>query len=135
MWHQAKIINSFNFRLNRDDSTLRSVEETEDLATDLLLLGLLMVHNTLVGGEDHETELTGGENWGGEVFEVLQLQVETGWDNTALVETAVQVNDNLASASIINDGELVDVALGLHQTEDLDQHLGNGVEDNLHKFS
>ena len=90
-----------------------------------------MVHDTLVGGEDNATELTGGEDGVGEVLEVLELQVETGGDDTALVEATVQVNDDLASAGIVNDGELVDVALGLHQAEDLDQNLGDGVEDNL----
>ena len=90
-----------------------------------------MVHDTLVGGEDNVTELTGGEDGVGEVLEVLELQVETGGDDTALVEATVQVNDDLASAGIVNDGELVDVALGLHQAEDLDQNLGDGVEDNL----
>ena len=90
-----------------------------------------MVHDTLVGGEDNVTELTGGEDGVGEVLEVLELQVKTGGDNTALVEATVQVNDDLASAGIVNDGELVDVALGLHQAEDLDQNLGDGVEDNL----
>ena len=90
-----------------------------------------MVHDTLVGGEDNVTELTGGEDGVGEVLEVLELQVETGGDDTALVEATVQVNDDLASAGIVNYGELVDVALGLHQAEDLDQNLGDGVEDNL----
>ena len=92
-----------------------------------------MVHNALVGGQDDETELTGGEDAVGEVFEVLELEVETGWDDTALVQTTVQVNNNLAGASIIDDGELVDVALLLHDTENLDEHLRDGVKDNLIK--
>lgn len=90
-----------------------------------------MVHNTLVGGQDDETELTGGEHGVGEVLELVELEIETGGDNTALVEATVEVNNNLASAGIVDDGELVDVALGLHQTEDLDKDLGDGVEDNL----
>lgn len=90
-----------------------------------------MVHNTLVGGQDDVAELTGGEDGVSEVLELVEGQVETGGDNTALVEATVQVNDDLATTGIVNDGELVDVALGLHEAEDLDQHLGDGVEDNL----
>ena len=90
-----------------------------------------MIHNTLVGGKDDVAELTGGEDGVGEVLELVEGQVETGGDNTALVEATVQVNDDLATTGIINDGELGDVTLGLHETEDLNQHLGDGVEDNL----
>lgn len=91
-----------------------SVEETKNFTTDLLLTGLFVVHNTLVGGQNDETELTGGEDRVGEVFEVLELQVKAGGDDTAFVETTVQVNNDLASAGIVNDGELVDVTLLLH---------------------
>lgn len=92
-----------------------------------------MVHNALVGGQDDETELTGGKDGVGEVFEVLDLQVKAGGDDTALVKTAVKVNDNLSSASIVDDGELSNIALLLHNAENLDEDLRDGVEDNLIK--
>ena len=90
-----------------------------------------MGHDALVGGQDDVAELTGGEHGGAEVLELVQLQVEAGRDHTALVEAAVQLNNDLASAGIVNHGELVDVAVLLHKTQDLDQHLGNGVQDDL----
>jgi hypothetical protein len=37
------------------------VEETEDLASNVLPPGLLVVHDTSRGGEDNVTELTRGE--------------------------------------------------------------------------
>jgi hypothetical protein len=37
------------------------VEETEDLASNVLPPGLLVVHDTSRGGEDDETELTRGQ--------------------------------------------------------------------------
>ena len=77
------------------------------------------------------SELTGGEHGGAEVLELVQLQVEAGRDHTALVEAAVQFNNDLSSAGIVNHGELVDVAVLLHKTRDLNQHLGNGVQDDL----
>ena len=55
-----------------------SVEEAKDLSSNMLGTGLVVVHDTLVGGKDNNTELTGGEDGGGEVLELLEGQVETG---------------------------------------------------------
>lgn len=108
-----------------------SVEEAEDLAADVLLAGLLVVHDALVGGEDEDTELTGGQHGVGEVLEVGELQVEAGGDHTALVEAAVQVHDDLAGARVVDDVEVVDVAVLLHHLEELDEHLRGGSQDHL----
>ena len=108
-----------------------SVEETENLATDVLGTSLVVVHDALVGGEDDDAELTGGEDSVGEVLELLEGEVETGRDDTALVKTAVQVDDDLAIAGVVDDLELVDVAVSLHDLEELDEHLGDGAQDHL----
>ena len=113
----------------------RSVEETEDFSTDMLGTGLVMVHDALVGGEDEHAELTGGEDGVGEVLELSQRQIEARRDDTALVEATVEVDDDLAGAGVIDDLELVDVAVLLHDLEELDQHLGGGPQDNLYKKS
>ena len=109
----------------------RSVEETEDLTTDLSLSGLVVGDDTLVGGEDDETELSGREDGVAELLEVLELEVESGRDNTALVESTVEVNNDLVATLVIDDGELTDVALLLHSLEELDDDLGDGSEHNL----
>ena len=97
----------------------------------MLPSGLFVVHDTLVGGEDEETELSGGENGVGKVLEVLQLEVESGGDNTALVESSVKLDNDLSGAGIIDDLELVDVLVLLHASEELDENLRDGVEDHL----
>jgi len=88
-------------------------------------------HDTFVGGKNHDTELAGGEDGVGELLEVLEGEIEAGGDDTALVDATVQVDDNLSWTGIVNNGELVDVALLLHKAEELDQDLGDGSEDNL----
>ena len=128
-----KTDNNLRAKLTERGKSHSSVEETENLATDSLSFGFLVVHDALVGGQNHVAELAGGQHGVGEVLEVLQLKVETGGDDTALVEATVQLNDDLAGAGIIDDGEFADVALGLHQTENLDQHLGDWVKDNLNR--
>ena len=97
----------------------------------MLGTGLVVVHNTLVGGQDKDTELSGGKHGGGKVLEVLELEVETGGDNTALVQTTVKVDNDLAIASVVDDLELGNVTVSLHHLEELDEHLGDGAEDNL----
>ena len=109
-----------------------SVEETEDFATDMLGTSLVVVHDALVGREDENTELTGRKDSVGEVLELSEGKIEAGGDDTALVEATVEVDNDLAGALIINDLELVDVAVLLHDTEELDQDLRDGSEDNLH---
>ena len=57
--------------------TALSVEETEHFATDSLSTSLFVIHNSLICGQDNETELTGGKDRVGEVFEVLEFEIES----------------------------------------------------------
>lgn len=98
----------------------------------MLGTGLVVVHDALVGGEDDNTELTRGEHGVAEVLELVEGKIETGRDDATLVEATVQVNDDLASAGIIDNIEFVDVAVLLHDTEELDEDLGGGAKDNLY---
>ena len=112
-----------------------SVEVSEDLSTDVLSTSLFVVHDSLVGSEDKFTILTGWENSVAEVLEILELKVEVWRDNTALVESSVQVDDDLASTGIIDNLKLVDVLVLLHDLEELDEDLGDGSQDNLYQSS
>ena len=111
--------------------TRRSVEETENLSTDMLLSGLDVVDDTLVGGKDDESELSGWEDLVNELLEILELEVESWGDDTALVQSSVKVNDDLAGSGIVNDLEFVDVTVLLHKSEELDDNLGDWLKENL----
>ena len=97
----------------------------------MLGTSLVVVHDALVGREDENTELTGGEDSVGEVLELSQGEIEAGGDDTALVQAAVQVDDDLASTLVIDDHEIINVAVLLHDLEELDEHLGDGSQDHL----
>ena len=90
-----------------------------------------MVHDSLVSGEYKSSELTGWEHSIAEVLEVLELEIEVWRDNTALVESSVQVDDDLASTGIIDNLEFSDVSVGLHDLQEFDEGLGDWSEDNL----
>jgi hypothetical protein len=63
------------------------VEETDDLSSNVLATGLLVVHDTSRGGEDDISELTRGEKLDNPLLEVTELDVVAGGDDTSLVET------------------------------------------------
>ena len=86
----------------------RSVEVAEDLATNVLLTGLFVVHDTLVSSQNESAELTGWEDGDAEVLEVLELEIEVWGDDSALVESSVEVNADLSTSGIIDDLEVMD---------------------------
>lgn len=75
----------------------------------MLAAGLLVVHDTSGGGKDNVTELTSGQQLDNPLLEIGQTDVVTGRDDTSLVETAVQLNDNLAGTVVIDLLELANV--------------------------
>lgn len=86
------------------------VEEADDLAGNVLSAGLLVVHDTSGGGQDDVAELTSRQQLDNPLLEVGETDVVAGGDDTSLVETAVQLNDDLAGAVVIDLLELANVA-------------------------
>jgi len=80
----------------------RLVEETNDLSGNVLATGLLVVHDTGRGGEDHVSELTGWQELHNPLLEIGQTDVVAGGDDTGLVEAAVELDDNLARSVVVN---------------------------------
>ena len=91
-------------------ATISLVEHTKDLATSVLAASFLMVHDTSRGGQDNITELTGRKQVGGPLLKIGKLDVETGGDDTALVDTTDELNNNLAGTVIVDLLELANVA-------------------------
>jgi hypothetical protein len=71
--------------------------------------GLLVVHNTGRSGKDDFTERSGREQQVDPVLDGVNTDVKSRGDDTGLVETTVQLNDDLASTVVIDDLELSDV--------------------------
>lgn len=72
--------------------------------------GLLVVHDTSGGGENDVTELTRGKQLDDPLLEIAELDVVAGGDDTGLVDAAVELDDDLAVAVVINLLELANVA-------------------------
>lgn len=89
---------------------VRLVNETEDLASNVLPAGLLVVHDTSRSGKDDVAELTGRKELVDPGLDVINLDVETGGDDTNLVKTAVKENSDLTGTVVINELEVLNVA-------------------------
>jgi hypothetical protein len=71
---------------------------------------LFVVHDTRAGGEDDVPERTSRHEQVDPVFNLCQLNVESRADDSAFVDSAVELDDNLARAVVVDLFELVDVA-------------------------
>ena len=75
----------------------------------MLSFGLFVVHDAEGGGEDDKAKLSGGQDVVDELLEVAQGQIISWGDHTAFIQSAVKLNNNLASSLVINDLEFVDI--------------------------
>lgn len=71
----ALVLHTHTHHMNND-----LVEETNDLAGNVLPPGLLVVHDTSRGGEDNVAELTGGKELGNPLLNVAEAHVVAGRD-------------------------------------------------------
>lgn len=85
-------------------------EVADDLSSQVLVSGLVMVEESLVGSDDHVSELSGGEDLGKDLLVVRERHVEVGRDDSALVESSIELNDNFASSLVIDNLEVIDVS-------------------------
>ena len=76
----------------------------------MLAAGLLVVHDTGGGGEDDVAELTSRQQLDNPLLEVVKADVVAGGDDTSLVETAVELDNDLAGAVVVDLFELADEA-------------------------
>jgi hypothetical protein len=86
-----------------------SVEIPKHLATGLLSSGFFVIHDAQVSGENNVAEKTRGQKILNPMLDLVQLDVETGRDDSALVDASIELHNNLAGAAIINDFKLTNV--------------------------
>lgn len=80
-----------------------SIEIAEDFATDVLSLGFFVVHDSEGGGEDDIAELSGWEDVVDKLLKVLKFKVVSWRDDSALVKSAVELNDDLSVSLVVHD--------------------------------
>jgi hypothetical protein len=86
------------------------IEEAQDLACNVLPPRLLVIHDASASREDNKSELTRWEKFDYPFFHIAQLDVVAGADGAGLVDAAVELDDNLAVAMVVDFFEFADVA-------------------------
>ena len=86
------------------------VEVTQNLSSGVAATGLLVIHDTSRGGENDVAELAGRQETGNPLLDLVQLDVETGGDDTGLVDASNELDNDLAGAVVIDLLELANVA-------------------------
>ena len=71
---------------------------------------LLVVHDARAGGEDNVAELTRRKQLDNPLLEVYQGHIVARRDDTRLIETAVELDDDFAVAVIVNFFEFTNIA-------------------------
>ena len=90
-----------------------------------------MGEDALGGWENKMSELSGGEDIAGPFFELGEDDIVSGWDDSAFVDSADEFNDNFFASVVIDDFELSDVVVFLHDAEEFDKDFGGGTEEDL----
>jgi hypothetical protein len=90
-----------------------------------------VVHDTVWGGQDEMAELTRWEQIGGELLNLVQSDVKSWRNDTALVQSTKKIDDNLTTSVIVDDLELSNVSVLLHDLEELDNDLRAWADENL----
>ena len=79
------------------------------------------------------TELSGRKDLGSPLFEIFQLDIKSWGDDTAFVDSAEQLHNDLVATVVVDQFELSDVAELLHKSQELDKHLRDWSEQDLRK--
>lgn len=99
---------------------LLSEEESQYFASQMFPPGLLVIHDSTRRGQHDVAELPGWQKVAHPRLSVLELDVEAGTDDAALVQPAVEEDHNLARTVVVHNLELPDVTVLHHDREKFD---------------
>ena len=77
-----------------------------------------MCHNTIGGTQNNLTELPGWQQIHNPLFDLTHSNVESGGDDTTLVQAAIKFDNDLLGAVVINDLKFTNVSY--HDKERVD---------------
>eukprot|EP00307_Rebecca_sp_RCC1486_P012504 CAMPEP_0119420876 /NCGR_PEP_ID=MMETSP1335-20130426/24510_1 /TAXON_ID=259385 /ORGANISM="Chrysoculter rhomboideus, Strain RCC1486" /LENGTH=173 /DNA_ID=CAMNT_0007446255 /DNA_START=373 /DNA_END=891 /DNA_ORIENTATION=- len=107
------------------------VKEPQDLTARTPAPRLVVIHDTHGRGQDDLPELTRREKVDNPLLEVTDRHIVPRRDDTALVNAAVELDDNLAGAVVIDDLKLANVPVLHHLLQKLDHHLRGRAQHDL----
>lgn len=64
-------------------------------------------------------------------FDFVNLDIETWRNDTSLVETSVELDNDLSTAVVIDDSEITDISILLHALKEFDCDLRSWADEDL----
>jgi hypothetical protein len=104
---------------------------SDDFSSSLSSTGFVVGHDTVRGGHNDFTELTGWKKVHNPLFDVTNTAIKAWGDNTTLVQTADKVDNDFSTTVIIYEFEVSDVSVLLHGLQKFDDNLGGRTDQNL----
>jgi len=92
------------------------VEEPEDFPSNMLSSRLFMIHNPSTRRQNNISNTSSWQELIDPFLKIRKTDVEPGGDDTAFIETTIELNDNLARTMVIDLLEFANVALSLVST-------------------
>lgn len=83
----------------------------------------MMVHNTIGGGKDDMSELSGWEDLVAPVFNLVDWNVESWGDDSTFVNSTKELNNYLSGSVVVDDFKFSNVSFLLHDFKELDENL------------
>lgn len=117
--------------LNNSIQSKSSIEEAYNFATNVSLSALLMCEDSLCGWQDKMSELPRWQNVASPFFKIREKYIISGTDYSTLVDTANQFNHNFFTPVIIDDLELSNIVVFLHDSQEFYQDLWHRSEKYL----
>jgi len=97
----------------------------------MLSASLVVVKDTRRGGQDDDTKPTSREQQVDPRLNLGNLNIESGRDNTGLVQASVELDNDLARTVVVDLLELADVTVALHDTKELHNDLRARADEHL----
>ncbi len=83
-----------------------------------------MIHDSYTSSQDDVSELTRGQQVLDPLLHLRSLNIKPRADNSAFIDTSIQLHHDLSGTVIIDDFKLTNVSVLLHDLEELHYHLG-----------
>lgn len=107
------------------------IEESENFASNLLSSSFFVIHNSLTCSHNEIPELTRRQQATHPVLNVTGSNIVTGGDNAALVQSSIELYDDLTGAVVVNKLKFANVSVFHHDLQELDDHFGRWANQDL----
>ena len=97
-------------RMTSETRNCHLIKETDDLSCNVFPPCLLVVHNASACRQNHVAKLSAWQQLHYPLLEIFELNIVSRRDHTGLVEAAIELDNNLAVAVVVNLFEFADVA-------------------------